>query len=93
MMGSTPTTARRSSTACRILSTLYQRLRLYVGFQPSLKLIAKERFGSQVVKKYDQAQTPCQRLLASDALEESVKRFQTETIVRETPTATYEEPS
>ena len=43
------------------------------SFQPSLKLIAKERFGSQVVKKYDQAQTPCQRVLASDVIEESVK--------------------
>jgi hypothetical protein len=60
--------------ACRILSLLYQRLRLYVNFfQPSLKLFAKERFGSRVVKKYDQAQTPCQRVQASDAVEESVK--------------------
>jgi len=60
--------------ACRILSALYQRLRLYVNFfQPSLKLIAKKRIGSQVVKKYDQAQTPCQRVQASDAVEESVK--------------------
>lgn len=60
--------------ACRILSALYQRLRLYVNFfQPSLKLINKERLGSRVVKKYDQAQTPCQRVLASEAVEESVK--------------------
>ncbi len=46
--------------ACRILSRLYQQLRLYVNFfQPSLKLIDKERIGSRIVKKYDQAQTPC----------------------------------
>ena len=44
-----------------------------MSFQPSLKLIDKERIGSRVVKKYDQAQTPCQRVLASDAVEESVK--------------------
>ena len=60
--------------ACRILSALYQQLRLYVNFfQPSLKLIDKQRLGSRVVKKYDQAQTPCRWVLASKAVEESVK--------------------
>jgi hypothetical protein len=45
--------------ACRILTELYQALRLYINFfQPSLKLIEKRRQGSRVIKKYDRAQTP-----------------------------------
>ena len=60
--------------ACRILSQLYQKLRLYVNFfQPSLKLLYKERHGSRVTRKYNEAQTPCQRLLASGEVAESVK--------------------
>ena len=41
-------------------------MRLYVNFfQPSMKLYSKERIGAKVIKKYDQAQTPYQRLLNS----------------------------
>jgi len=47
-----------------ILASIYQDLRLYVNFfQPVLKLIAKERIGNKVVRKYDIAKTPYQRLL------------------------------
>jgi len=49
-------------------------LRLYVNyFQPSLKLLSKQRDGSKVTKKYDKAQTPCQRLLHSEHLSEAQK--------------------
>jgi hypothetical protein len=49
-------------------------LRLYVNFfQPSQKLISKERRGGKVIKKYDQAKTPYQRVLASDSIPEEVK--------------------
>ncbi len=42
--------------ACRSLATLYGVLRLYTNyFQPSLKLISKERAGSRVTKRYDRA--------------------------------------
>ena len=52
-----------------ILDALYEQLRLYVNFfQPSLKLIEKTRQGSKVIKKYDQAQTPYQRLLAAESV-------------------------
>ncbi len=52
--------------ACHQLAALYGVLRLYVNFfQPSLKLIAKERQGSRVIKKYDPARTPYQRVLAA----------------------------
>lgn len=47
-----------------ILTSIYQDLRLYVNFfQPVLKLIAKERIGNKVVRKYDIARTPYQRVI------------------------------
>jgi hypothetical protein len=59
---------------CRILDALYAVLRLYVNFfQPSVKLIAKKREGSHVSYKYDQAQTPYQRVLAADTIPDEVK--------------------
>jgi hypothetical protein len=59
---------------CRILTELYQQLRLYINFfQPSLKLIAKTRVGSRVIKKYDLAQTPYQRILAADTVSSEIK--------------------
>jgi len=55
--------------AWQALSKLYRVLRLYVNyFQPSLKLIFKERRGARVTKKYDKAQTPYQRTLGSASL-------------------------
>lgn len=60
---------------CRILAELYQSLRLYVNFfQPSLKLISKHRQGSKVIKKYDQAKTPYQRVLASETVSKAAKQ-------------------
>jgi len=60
--------------AAQQLAELYRALRLYVNFfQPSLKLVLKRREGSQVYRRYDRAQTPCQRLLAADVLEEAAR--------------------
>lgn len=48
---------------------MHERLRLYVNFfQPVRKLVSKERHGARVVKRYDRAQTPSRRLLASGVL-------------------------
>jgi hypothetical protein len=48
-----------------LLKSVYTLLTLYQNyFQPSQKLIAKQRIGSKVRKKYDAAQPPCQRLLS-----------------------------
>jgi hypothetical protein len=59
---------------CRTLEALYAVLRLYVNFfQPSVKLVTKKRTGSHVSRKYDRAQTPCQRLLAADTVSAEVK--------------------
>jgi len=49
-----------------LLNAIYQDHRLYVNFfQPVLKLIEKQRIGSKVIKRYDQAATPFRRVLAS----------------------------
>jgi len=60
--------------AYNALAELYAVLRLYVNFfQPSLKLLSKERNGSKVTKKYDKAKTPCQRLLSCSNISEVAK--------------------
>jgi len=47
-----------------LLTSIHDDLRLYINFfQPSLKLIAKERIGNQTIKRYDTAKTPYQRVL------------------------------
>jgi hypothetical protein len=61
-----------SKAAYELMQRLYGDVRLYVNFfQPVRRLIAKERLGAKVRKVYDQAQTPYQRLLASNALDEA----------------------
>jgi hypothetical protein len=47
-----------------LLESIYDDLRLYINFfQPSFKLIAKERIGNKTIKRYDIAKTPYQRVL------------------------------
>jgi hypothetical protein len=49
-----------------LLNRLYDTLRLYTNFfQPTMKLISKERTGSRVKKLYDSPRTPFQRVLDS----------------------------
>jgi hypothetical protein len=49
-----------------LLNEPYATLRLYSNyFQPTIKLQSKERMGSKVIKRYDRAQTPYQRVLAA----------------------------
>lgn len=46
------------------LVSTYDDLRLYINFfQPVLKLTAKERIGNKVIRRYDRAKTPYQRLM------------------------------
>jgi len=57
-----------------ILNELYSYLRLYSNlFQPVRKLIKKERIGSKVIKRYDEAKTPYRRVLASPGIEDKIK--------------------
>jgi len=62
-------------TELKLLNQLYDHLRLYSNyFQPVMKLVSKERQGSQVKKKYDTARTPYQRLLESEHLNKEQKQ-------------------
>lgn len=60
--------------ACAALNALYAVAREVVNyFQPSVRLVGKERVGSRVKKTYDAAQTPYRRVLAADAVGEEEK--------------------
>ena len=60
--------------AAATLGRLYQSARLYVNFfQPSFKLAGKQRDGALVRRRYHPPLTPCQRLLASPLVEDTVK--------------------
>ena len=49
-----------------LLESIYENLRLYTNFfQPVLKLISKEHVDKKLIKRYDQAATPFQRILAA----------------------------
>lgn len=59
-----------------ILKAIYQDLRFYTNFfQPVLKLIGKDRVDGKVIKRYDTAATPYQRVLASPHVSETVKIY------------------
>lgn len=50
-----------------VMCSLYRVARLFINFfQPSLKLIHKQRTGSKTRKLYDTASTPFERILASN---------------------------
>ncbi|MCD6070935.1 MAG: integrase [Microvirga sp.] len=52
--------------AAASMARLYATVRLFVNvFQPSFKLIGKERDGVRVRKRYHPPATPCERLLAT----------------------------
>jgi hypothetical protein len=64
----------------QVLNELYRYLRLYTNFfQPTMKLIDKTRAGSKVTKRYDKAQTPYRRVLASpDVSTQDKQRLKTQ---------------
>ncbi len=66
-----------SAEALELLQVIYTDWRLFVNFfQPVRKLVAKERLGSKVRKRYDEAKTPYQRVLtSSDGGEEGKERL------------------
>jgi hypothetical protein len=60
-----------SKEAYETMQQLYSLLGLYGNFfRPVRKIIAKERRGSKVVKRYDRPLTPYQRVLAAGCLSE-----------------------
>jgi hypothetical protein len=65
-----------SELQLRLLNELYATLRLYTNFfQPTMKLQSKERVGSKVIKRYDRAQTPYQRVLTAVSVSKAVKQL------------------
>jgi hypothetical protein len=57
------------------LEKLYELVRLHTNFfQPVQKLLSKSRNGAKVLRLYDKARTPYQRLLASDVLSSERRR-------------------
>ncbi len=62
------------AAACEALERLYEVVRLYINFfQPSMKLVSKERVDGKVKKRYDVAKTPYQRVLDSLQVADEVK--------------------
>jgi hypothetical protein len=63
-------------TYCREeMNRLYELLRLRTNFfLPSMKLVEKRRRGSRVHKRYDEARTPCQRVLGCSGVSLEIKR-------------------
>lgn len=57
-----------------LLNEYYKLLRLHVNFfQPSTKLIEKQRNGAKVTKRYDKPQTPYKRVLTDTHIPDTVK--------------------
>jgi uncharacterized protein YueI len=55
-----------TETEQNLLESIYENLRLYANFfQPVLKLVSKEHVDKKLIKRYDQAATPFQRVLAA----------------------------
>jgi len=59
-----------------ILNSLYRNeLRLYKNFfQPTIKLISKERIGGKIHRKYDTPKTPYQRVMESKEVSKETKQ-------------------
>ena len=69
-----------------ILQSIYTDLRLYSNFfQPVLKLISKKHVDKKVIKHYDVAATPYQRVLASKDIQFEVKARLTNLYVQLNP--------
>ena len=59
---------------CAILNVLYDQLWVYYNlFQPVLHLVEKTHDGARVHRRWDDAQTPLARLLATNTLNPSVR--------------------
>ena len=69
-----------------LLQSIYQDLRLYFNFfQPVLKLVSKEHVDKKIIKHYDIAATPYQRVLASKDIPFEVKARLTNLYVQLNP--------
>lgn len=75
-----------------LLQRLYRWLRLWTNhWQPVLKLVGKERDGARVRKRYDTAQTPYRRVLASGVLTLAARERLEQEHAASGPTAVWRE--
>jgi len=75
-----------SESEYQLLESIYADLRLYANFfQPVLKLVSKERTDKKLLKRYDQAATPFQRVLADQDLPLKTKAHLTSLYVQLNP--------
>jgi len=75
-----------SKQAFALLGELYPLLSLQLNFfRPIRKVVAKERIGSRVVKRYDEPRTAYQRLLQAGALNERTREKVEVTLQRLNP--------
>lgn len=57
-----------------LLNEIYALVRLQINFfSPQQKLISKTRIGAKVIKRYDRARTPYQRVMASPDVTKKIK--------------------
>ena len=69
-----------------LLKSIYADLRLYANFfQPVLKLVSKELVDKKLLKRYDQAATPFQRILAAKDIPFDAKARLTNSYVQLNP--------
>jgi hypothetical protein len=60
-----------SPEQCELLNAIYEQMWVYYNlFQPVMHLIDKQIVGGKPKRKWDEARTPYQRLLESEALRE-----------------------
>ena len=58
-----------TASQCAMLNALYDQLWLYYNlFQPVLHLVRKDTIAGRMRRSWDRAQTPCQRLMATEIL-------------------------
>ena len=58
-----------------LVNELYDRLRLQINFfKPVMKMVAKQRRGSRIWKKYDVPKTPYRRICESPEVAANIKR-------------------
>ena len=81
-----------SAAALAALHQVYGWLRRWCNhWQPTLKLIAKERDGAKVTKRYDRAQTPYRRVLAAADLSPAARARLEQEHTRQGPRAVWRE--
>lgn len=69
-----------------LLQSIYDDLQLYFNFfQPVLKLVSKEQVDNKIIKHYDIAASPYQRVLAAKDIQLGVKARLTDLYVRLNP--------